>query len=142
MKRIYPATNLRLITGFTLIELLVVAVILAVLTGIALPRYTRSVARSREAEGWAFLTAIRSSELRYYMEHNEVFTTGAAAFTRLDMDDPQGLPVSLFNYCVAAGGTAQQFTAKALPRGTCGGCQTLCLDQDGVRGTGGPCGGC
>jgi len=52
--------------GFTLVELLVVMAIIATLLTIAVPRYFRSVQRSREAVLMQDLTALRESIDRYY----------------------------------------------------------------------------
>ncbi len=52
--------------GFTLIELLVVMAIIATLLTIAVPRYFRSLQRSREAVLRQDLTALRESIDRFY----------------------------------------------------------------------------
>jgi general secretion pathway protein G len=52
--------------GFTLIELLVVMAIIATLLTLAVPRYVRSVQRSREAVLLQDLSALRESIDRYY----------------------------------------------------------------------------
>lgn len=135
--------------GFTLLELLITMVIIAVLAGAAYPIYLRSVTRARESEGWTFLGAIRGSELRYYTEHDEIFTNN---LLELDIDDPQALAVSpYFNYCVrpGEGGPPAGFIAVAepVPDSGCAGCQRLCIDHLGQTGQGvgafpGNCPGC
>ncbi len=52
--------------GFTLIELLVVMAIIATLLTIAVPRYFRSIQRSREAVLRQDLTTLRESIDRFY----------------------------------------------------------------------------
>ncbi len=52
--------------GFTLIELLVVMAIIATLLTIAVPRYTHSLQRSREAVLKQDLTALRESIDKFY----------------------------------------------------------------------------
>jgi general secretion pathway protein G len=52
--------------GFTLVELLVVMAIIATLLTIAVPRYFRSLQRSREAVLKQDLTALRESIDRFY----------------------------------------------------------------------------
>jgi general secretion pathway protein G len=52
--------------GFTLIELLVVMAIIATLLTVAVPRYFRSVERSREAVLLQDLTTLRESIDRFY----------------------------------------------------------------------------
>ncbi len=52
--------------GFTLLELLVVMAIIATLLTIAVPRYSRSLQRSREAVLKQDLTALRESIDKFY----------------------------------------------------------------------------
>jgi len=52
--------------GFTLVELLVVMAIIATLLTIAVPRYTHSIQRSREAVLKQDLTALRESIDKFY----------------------------------------------------------------------------
>lgn len=114
--------------GFTLLELLIVVVILAVLAGLALPQYLRTVARARESEGWQNLGTIRSAAARYYAEYSEV----PADLTILDIDDPSNIATGQFDYSIT-GGVGYVFGLTAAPRTTCNACRTLTIDQDGVR---------
>jgi prepilin-type N-terminal cleavage/methylation domain-containing protein len=58
-----PKTRAR--RGFTLVELAVVIVIIGVLAAFGVPRFLKSVERSKASEAFAYLTAIRSAEERY-----------------------------------------------------------------------------
>ncbi len=123
--------------GFTLLELTIVVVIIGILAGAAVPIYVATVARAKESEGWQFLGAIRAAEIRYYTEHEEIFTTVP---NQLDIADPSGPPNRLFDYQVMTPlpGT---FTACGRPRVglRCLGCRTLTLYNDGGSQSGPAC---
>lgn len=135
--------------GFTLLELLIVIVVLAVLAGLALPRYLQTVGRSKEAEGWQTLAAIRSAIMRYYSEDEQLPTPGLAAcpdpgFDQLDLDNPNCdaiYPNRIFDYSWAVGGVGPDgFIITADPVGGAGtgsgpdtGVRTLTLDNVGTR---------
>ena len=50
--------------GFTLVELAVVIVIIGVLAAFGVPRFLKSVERSKAAEAFSYLAAVRSAEER------------------------------------------------------------------------------
>ncbi len=115
-------------------EVLIVVVILAVLAGLAMPVYIRTVARAREGEGWLALSAIRSAELGYYTEHEEIFTSDV---NDLDIEDPSAPPAGLFDYEIYLDFFCSSphpcFMALARPRPTCSECRNLWLDNRGGR---------
>lgn len=51
--------------GFTLVELAVVVVIIGVLAAFGVPRFLQSVERSKAAEAFAYLGAVRTAQERY-----------------------------------------------------------------------------
>ena len=94
--------------GFTLLELVVVIIILAVLAGMAVPRYLKTVNRSYGAEALSILGELRASASRYYartgdysnmtmadLDFDPTQTTGAQHFT---YDEPDDLSTTTFSF--------------------------------------------
>lgn len=52
--------------GFTLVELAVVIVIIGVLAAFGVPRFLKSVERSKAAESFAYLSSIRAAQERFH----------------------------------------------------------------------------
>lgn len=67
--------------GFTLVELAVVIVIIGVLAAFGVPRFIKSVERSKAAEAFAYMAAVRSSQERYNAREG----TYATAVANLDI---------------------------------------------------------
>lgn len=55
-------------SGFTLAEIIVVIIILGVLAGLALPRFTGTIERMRATEGVQLLTALLGAQKAYKLE--------------------------------------------------------------------------
>ncbi len=60
--------------GFTLVELAVVIVIIGVLAAFGVPRFLKSVERSKAAEAFSYLSAVRSSQERYLAQYGQYST--------------------------------------------------------------------
>ena len=67
--------------GFTLVELAVVIVIIGVLAAFGVPRFIKSVERSKAAEAFSYLAAVRSAQERYAAREG----TYASQVTDLDI---------------------------------------------------------
>ena len=70
--------------GFTLVELTVVIVIIGVLAAFGVPRFVKSVERSKAAEAFSYLAAVRAAQERYQSREG----TYAAKITDLDIQFP------------------------------------------------------
>ena len=72
--------------GFTLVELAVVIVIIGVLAAFGVPRFLKSVERTKASEAFAYLAAVRSAQERYIAKE------GKYADTVADLDIIQAAP--------------------------------------------------
>ena len=88
----------RNVGGFTLIELLVVVLIIGILSAVALPQYQKTVLKSRTAEAWSNLSAIRTAVNAYCLENP---SSGSLSFS--SMKDALPIEVSDSKYFSYAG---------------------------------------
>jgi type IV pilus assembly protein PilA len=85
--------------GFTLVELAVVIIIIGVLAAFGVPRFLDSVERSKAAEAFNYMSAVRAAQERYQVRQG----TYADDLTKLDIQMPQ--PKYFSVGVPAAGGT-------------------------------------
>ena len=67
--------------AFTLVELIVVIVVLAILSGVAIPKYFDYAAKAKESACKATIGAVRSAIANYYA--NQLVNNGTAAYPTL-----------------------------------------------------------
>lgn len=75
----------RMNRGFSIIEIIVVVVVIGIMLAVALPKYNRVVEKSRQAEAFTNLAAIRGAQMRHYAEKGE----WASDFDDLDAEEPE-----------------------------------------------------
>jgi len=77
--------------GFTLVELAVVIVIIGVLAAFGVPRFLKSVERTKASEAFAYLSAVRSAQERY------IAKDGVYAVDVSQLDIVQAAPKNFVN---------------------------------------------
>jgi type IV pilus assembly protein PilE len=141
--------------GFTLIELMIVVVVLAIITGIAYPSYSKYVMRTRRADGQAALLRAAGELEKYYTQcgqypSNVNLTAGgpmSACNGGLGLStansDGNNYTLAYAPGNAASGAVNQTYQLTAAPRA--GGpqvndsdCFSLTLDYKGTKGQTGP----
>ncbi len=90
--------------GFTLVELAVVIVIIGVLAAFGVPRFMKSVERTKASEAFAYLAAVRAAEERYLAKEGNY----TADVTELDINQS---PLKYFDAPVVADWSVTPFNA-------------------------------
>ena len=118
-------------SAFSLVELSVVVIIIGVMAAFGLPRYMRSVERTKAGEAFYYLGAVRSAQERYQLRQGIY----ADDVTKLDIVD--NAPFSYFTAGpVSAGGTGSledswQITLTRVGAAAGYGAYTVTFNQDG-----------
>ncbi|QDV39678.1 type IV pilin protein [Tautonia plasticadhaerens] len=86
--------------GFTLVELAVVVVIIGVLAAFGVPRFLQSVERSKAAEAFSYLSAVRTAQERYHARE------GTYASDQGDLDIQAPTPKYFSIGTIGPGGTS------------------------------------
>ena len=146
MKRFSPvesgamtAMRMRHSAGFTLIELMIVVAIVAILTAIAYPSYTRYIIKTHRATATACLAEYANYMERYYttnLRYDKDATPAATPNTLPDLDCASAQQSGTRYKYTMPTLTASTFVLSAAPQGPQAGdtCGTLTLDQTGTRG--------
>lgn len=108
--------------GFTLIEVMIVLVILAIIAGLAIPRFARTFERTYWDSSGQVLRAIYHGERAYFFTNNTYFPVAAGGNWRtISMDDPSTAQVT---YSVAVDNVANPPTFTATATRLDGACAT------------------
>ncbi len=117
--------------GFTLVELAVVIVIIGVLAAFGVPKFLKSVERSKAAEAFQYLASVRGAEERYIAQFG-VYTSDITA-----LDITQSAPKyfetgSALAATQASDGTSSwTMTLKRIVSTSSYGAYTVTFTQDG-----------
>ena len=120
--------------GFTMLELMIVVAIIALLSAIALPIYTKYGYRARRPDGQNLLLSIANAEERYYATNNKYGLVTDIGYST----DPTPSEKDYYTATVVVAGTSSAtFAAAATP--VAGGdqakddCKALSITNAGVK---------
>ena len=116
-------------TGFTLTETLITVVIIAIMAGVAIPQYQRTIDRNYRQQAQDILTTIYYGERAYRLANaTYVKVPTVATWNDIFMDDPEVGAVPPITFKVGAAAAAT-FTATATRAGgLCNG-KVVTIDQ-------------
>ena len=104
--------------GFTLIEVMIVVVIIGILVGLAIPRYTRATVKAKQTEAKLILKQIYTMQQTYREEYDSYWVPDdgvAASATTPDAFAELGIELmSEARYTYSISGTDRTFTAVAV----------------------------
>jgi type IV pilus assembly protein PilE len=117
--------------GFTMLELMIVVVIIAVLSALAIPAYSRYAIRAHREDGQEFLLRIANAQERYYATNNHYGILGDLGFSTA-VSENKYYTVTM---TPATASTTQVFTATAIPQNgqQKDDCKNLTVDNTGKK---------
>lgn len=101
-------------SGFTLLEIIIVVIILAVLVGMAIPRFMDAASKSKAQEAFSMLPNLRAAMDRCYVRYNAYNNANCSNLSLLDTGDPNAGGARIFNY--TSGTTTTTFNITAALR--------------------------
>ena len=121
--------------GFTLVELAVVIVIIGVLAAFGVPRFLKSVERTKASEAFAYLAAVRSAQERYIAKEGVYAGTGTTTTTISALDITQATPKNFTIGELTQGNTSGvpnwSLTLTRIGTTSSYGAYTVCFTQNG-----------
>ena len=136
--------------GFTLLELMIVVVIIAILSAIALPSYTKYVQRTRRSDGQSALLNAQQAEEKFFFRCNrygsmqEIYGNGTlncpgAPAIGAAINSPQNFYAVNLTFIAAATATNPSYALAAIPLGIQANdpCGILSIDNLSNRGASG-----
>jgi type IV pilus assembly protein PilE len=132
-KRKIVGNSARADGGFTLIEIMIVVVIVAILTGIALPAYQQYARKAKRADAHSALLRIATLQEKFFSNNNQYATStvalGYAANPAASNEGYWAITIA------TAGAPPMSYTLTAAPAGghVDTDCATITLTSTGVR---------
>lgn len=116
--------------GFTLIELMIVVVIIALLAGIGIPSYLKSVVKTRRSDAKVALTELAQLQESFFADNQQYANT-------LDKLGKTGLSPEEYYEIKISQSSARNFLLEATPRGSQASddetCQKFTIDAAGQK---------
>ena len=107
--------------GFTLIELLIVIAVIAILIGIALPRFKGMQQEGNIAKAKAELRTLKTAVESYYIHNNNTYPAALTSLTTANPQIVETLPTDSFNsnanYGYALSGNGSYFVVNSVGAG-------------------------
>jgi type IV pilus assembly protein PilA len=130
--------------GFTLVELAVVIVIIGVLAAFGVPQFLKSVERSKAAEAFNYLSAVRAAQERYLAKEGVYcddtnFAGGTGSSCKLDINQvsPKYFDVGAMVSANAGGGSSNwSLTLTRKSESSSYGQYEVTFNQEGYDSTG------
>jgi prepilin-type N-terminal cleavage/methylation domain-containing protein len=124
--------------GFTLVELAVVIVIIGVLAAFGVPRFLKSVERSKAAEAFQYLAAVRAAQERYIAKEGIYADEAHKAALDITQATPKYFAVGTLGTTVATDGTSTwTLTLTRIEGSSSYGDYSVIFTQDGYSTTSG-----
>lgn len=120
----------RTYSGFTLIEIVITAVVIAILSVIMIPQYTKFVEKGRAEEGKLMLKSIRAAEKIYRADYGTY--TNNMSNLQAHIGNPNSSSNRAFNYTINPVFSSTNFTATATRRSGVNSGEYITIDQTGT----------
>jgi prepilin-type N-terminal cleavage/methylation domain-containing protein len=125
--------------GFTLVELAVVIVIIGVLAAFGVPRFLKSVERSKAAEAFQYLAAVRAAQERFISKEGKYCTNAQFTATPSGLDITQAAPkyfdIKAMEVVTTAGNPGWSLQLQRKQGSSSYGTYTVTFNQDGFDPT-------
>jgi prepilin-type N-terminal cleavage/methylation domain len=122
----------RMAAGFTLLELVIVVLIISILAAIAIPQYRQYVVRSHRVDAQSALVELAARQERFYYTNN-AYTDDLAKLNAVSTQAGELYSVDIPS--ASSTGYTVRASAQGSQQKSDGACQTLTINQLGVRGS-------